>query len=98
MTDSAPETPYTPVSNSVAAPLGFRAAGVAAGIKSAGPDVALIVADKTVSAAAVFTRNRVQAAPVLVSREHLREGKARAVVANSGNANACTGERGMADA
>src|SRR5436190_23050330 len=99
MTETTSENTFTRLPNSIAAPAGFRASGVAAGIKaSGGLDVALIVADSTVSAAAVFTRNRVQAAPILVSREHLREGRARAVVVNSGNANACTGERGLADA
>jgi glutamate N-acetyltransferase/amino-acid N-acetyltransferase len=99
MIDTSPETAFTPLNNSIAAPAGFRASGTAAGIKaSGGLDVALIVADSTVSAAAVFTLNRVQAAPILVSREHLREGRARAIVVNSGNANACTGERGLADA
>jgi glutamate N-acetyltransferase/amino-acid N-acetyltransferase len=86
------------IPNSVAAPQGFRAAGVAAGIKSAGRDVALIVSDRPASAAALFTTNRVQAAPIQVSRKHLAGGQARAVVVNSGNANACTGERGLADA
>jgi len=99
MIETAPETAFTSLSNSIAAPAGFRAAGVASGIKaSAGLDVALIVADSTVSAAAVYTTNRVQAAPILVSREHLGEARARAVVVNSGNANACTGDRGLADA
>jgi glutamate N-acetyltransferase/amino-acid N-acetyltransferase len=88
----------TYIPHSVAAPKGFRAAGVAAGVKSAGRDVALIVSDRPASAAAVFTTNRVQAAPILVSREHLQGGQARAIVANSGNANACTGEQGLADA
>jgi glutamate N-acetyltransferase / amino-acid N-acetyltransferase len=99
MSDIKPETAFSPLGNSIAAPAGFRASGVAAGIKaSGGLDVALIVAHSTVSAAAVFTTNRVQAAPILVSREHLHDGRARAVVVNSGNANACTGERGLADA
>jgi glutamate N-acetyltransferase / amino-acid N-acetyltransferase len=91
---------FEEVPNSVCAPEGFRAAGVAAGIKTAGPDVALIVSDHPASAAAVFTTNRVQAAPIHVCREHLRasEGRARAVVVNAGNANACTGAQGLADA
>jgi len=64
---------------------GFRAAGVAAGIKPSGnPDVALIVCDRTASAAAVFTTNRVCAAPVIVSREHLRAGTTRVVVCQRG--------------
>ncbi len=89
----------TPLSGSVCAPQGFRASGVAAGIKPSGnPDVALIVSDVPCNAAAVFTTNRVCAAPVLVSREHLEDGRARAIVVNAGNANACTGEQGMRDA
>lgn len=88
-----------PIPGSVCAPQGFRAAGVAAGIKPSGnPDVALIVSDHPASAAALFTTNRVVAAPVLVSREHLADGQARVFAVNAGCANACTGEQGMADA
>ena len=83
---------------SVTAPKGFRAAATAAGIKDEGLDLALLVADWGCSAAAVFTTNRAQAAPVIVSREHLAAGQARAVVVNAGCANAGTGEQGLADA
>lgn len=87
------------VEGSVCAPEGFRASGVAAGIKPSGsPDLALIVSDLPASAAAVFTTNRVVAAPVLVSRSHLEDGLARAIVVNAGSANACTGEQGLRDA
>jgi glutamate N-acetyltransferase/amino-acid N-acetyltransferase len=80
-------------------PRGFRAAGVAAGIKASGKtDVGLLVADAPATAAAVFTTNRVVAAPVVVGREHVATGKLRAVVMNSGNANACTGKQGHRDA
>ena len=84
---------------SVTAPSGFRAAGVAAGLKrSGGRDVALVVNDgPSDAAAAVFTRNRVQAAPVLWSRQAIADGRLRAVVLNSGGANACTGPAGFAD-
>ena len=82
----------------ITAPLGFRAAAAAAGIKASGLDMALLVADHACPAAAVFTTNRAQAAPVLVSRAHLASGRARAVVVNAGCANAGTGERGLADA
>jgi len=83
----------------VTAPLGFMAAGVNAGVKKSGRrDVALLVADKTCPAAAVFTTNAMAAPPVLVSREHIAGGTIRACVVNSGNANACTGERGVRDA
>jgi glutamate N-acetyltransferase/amino-acid N-acetyltransferase len=79
---------------------GFRFAGVAAGIKKTGHrDVALLATDAPAAAAAVFTQNRVKAAPVLLSAEHLRQHKKlRGIVINSGNANACTGPQGMRDA
>jgi glutamate N-acetyltransferase/amino-acid N-acetyltransferase len=78
---------------------GFRAAGVAAGLKSSGkPDVAVVINDgPRWEAAGVFTRNRIQAAPVLWSRQVLNDGRLRAVVLNSGGANACTGPEGFAD-
>ena len=85
----------------VATPRGFRAAGVSAGIKASGnPDLMLLVADAPAQVAAVFTTNKVVAAPVVVSREHLARsgGTARAIVVNSGCANACTGDGGMRDA
>ena len=85
---------------SVTSPAGFRAAGVPAGLKASGdPDVALVVNDGPLQAAAgVFTSNRVQAAPVLWSRQVLAGGRVQAVVLNSGGANACTGPDGFADA
>jgi glutamate N-acetyltransferase/amino-acid N-acetyltransferase len=84
---------------SVTGPLGFRAAGVAAGIKNSGkPDVAVVINDGPVaSAAAVFTSNRVKAAPVKWSEQAIAGGQVRAVVLNSGGANACTGAAGYAD-
>ncbi|HVX42752.1 MAG TPA: bifunctional glutamate N-acetyltransferase/amino-acid acetyltransferase ArgJ [Mycobacteriales bacterium] len=84
---------------SVTAPHGFRAAGVAAGLKPAGAlDVALVVNDGPSDAAAgVFTTNRVKAAPVLWSQQVLTTGRLRAVVLNSGGANACTGPDGFTD-
>jgi glutamate N-acetyltransferase/amino-acid N-acetyltransferase len=88
-----------PIDGGVTAPAGFRTAGVACGIKKTGAlDLALLVADGPATAAAVFTTNKAQAAPVLVSREHLAHsgGRARAVIVNSGCANACTGPEGMA--
>jgi glutamate N-acetyltransferase/amino-acid N-acetyltransferase len=87
-----------PIEGGITAPAGFRAAGVSAGIKASGaPDVALVVADRAASAAALFTTNQVQAAPVTVSREHLRasNGRVAAVLVNSGCANACTGPDGL---
>src|ERR1044072_720822 len=84
---------------SVTAPLGFRATGIAAGIKSGDArDLALVVNDGPNHAAAgVFTANRVKAAPVLWSQQVLRGGRVRAVVLNSGGANACTGPEGFQD-
>lgn len=84
---------------SITRPQGFRAAGLAAGIKADGRrDLALVVNDgPRDTAAAVFTSNRVQAAPVLWSRQAVADGRARAVVLNSGGANACTGPEGFAD-
>lgn len=79
----------------------LRAAGVTAGIKPSGkPDVALLVGDVAHACAAVFTKNAFAAAPVAVCREHLARtgGRVAAIVVNSGNANACTGERGLAHA
>jgi glutamate N-acetyltransferase / amino-acid N-acetyltransferase len=83
----------------VTAPLGFRAAGVAAGIKASGDnDVAVVVNDgPSAAAAGVFTANRVKAAPVLWSQQVLSGGQVRAVVLNSGGANACTGPAGFQD-
>jgi glutamate N-acetyltransferase/amino-acid N-acetyltransferase len=87
----------TPVAGGVAAPAGFRAAGVASGIKKSGLDVSLVAADARASAAAVFTTNKAQAAPALIAREYIAAsgGHARAVVINSGCANACTGAEGI---
>jgi glutamate N-acetyltransferase/amino-acid N-acetyltransferase len=84
---------------SVTAPLGFRAAGIPAGIKEGGDrDLALVVNDgPSRAAAAVFTANRVKAAPVLWSEQVIKGGRLRAVVLNSGGANACTGTAGFQD-
>lgn len=78
---------------------GFRASGVVSGLKKkTGKDLGLIVSEVPATAAGVFTNNRVQAAPVLLDRERIRPGKGQAIVVNSGNANCCTGARGMEDA
>src|SRR5439155_13752228 len=84
---------------SVTAPKGFKAAGVTAGIKpGGGPDLALVVNDGPDEVAVgVFTGNRVKAAPVLWSQQVLRAGHLKAVVLNSGGANACTGPQGFQD-
>ena len=78
---------------------GFRAAGVAAGLKKNGRnDLGLIASRVPATAAGVFTQNRVQAAPVVLDRERIKTGICQAVLVNSGNANCCTGEQGMQDA
>lgn len=83
----------------VTAPQGFRAAGIHCGIKKPGiPDLALLVSDLSGPVAGVFTKNQVVAAPVILDRDHLRRRIGRAIIVNSGNANACTGKPGMAAA
>lgn len=84
----------------ILSPKGFRAAGVACGIKTVKgrKDLALLVADQPAAAAAVFTTNKVCAAPVILGRKVIRGGRLQAVVVNSGNANACTGKQGLKDA
>jgi glutamate N-acetyltransferase/amino-acid N-acetyltransferase len=96
------------IGGSVTAPLGFRAAGVFCDIKRLGTgkgsergpkrDLALIVSDAPAAVAGTFTTNRVCAAPVKLCVERVARGTARAIVVNSGNANACTGRRGLRDA
>jgi glutamate N-acetyltransferase/amino-acid N-acetyltransferase len=96
------------IPGSVCAPLGFRAAAVFCDIKRLGTgkgsekgqkrDLALIVSDVPAAVAAMFTANQVCAAPVKVSATHAKRNLARGIVVNSGNANACTGARGLADA
>jgi glutamate N-acetyltransferase/amino-acid N-acetyltransferase len=81
--------------SSITAPRGFRAAGLAAGIKKTGQkDLALILSDVPATAAGVFTTNQVKAAPVKLDLAHIQSGQACAIIANSGNANACTGKIG----
>ncbi len=83
----------------ITAPKGFRACGTHCGIKKSWKkDIALIYSDTLANAAAVFTTNKVKAAPVLVSMENIKDGKAQAIIANSGCANACTGAEGLEDA
>jgi len=78
---------------------GFKAAGVAANIKKDGTkDLGLILSETDASAAAVFTRNLIKAAPVILDEERIRKGRCRAIIVNSGNANCCTGINGMNDA
>ncbi|NLK89423.1 MAG: bifunctional glutamate N-acetyltransferase/amino-acid acetyltransferase ArgJ [Clostridiaceae bacterium] len=87
------------VDGGITAPQGFQAAGVACGLKKDGaPDLALIVSDRPAAAAGVFTKNIVQGHSLQLSRRNIRGGRARAVVINSGNANACLGPAGDRDA
>ncbi len=91
----------TSIEGGITAPQGFRASGIACGIKANGrPDLAMVAAERPVPAAGIFTTNQAKAAPLLVSQEHLTwsEGAAQVIVTNSGCANACTGPRGLADA
>ena len=94
---------FTPLENgTVTSPRGFRAGAVHAGIRSDTPedvlDVTILAADGDTTGAAVFTKNKVTAAPVVLSREHIGKTAPRAVVVNSGNANAAVGDQGMTDA
>jgi glutamate N-acetyltransferase / amino-acid N-acetyltransferase len=92
---------FTQIGGGVTAPRGFRASAVRCGIKpdaNAGLDLALVVSEVPAVAAATFTTNRIKAAPVRVSANHLRSPETRAVVVNSGNANACTGTAGIQNA
>lgn len=85
----------------ITSPDGFSAGAIFAGIKTKsaiGPDLGILYSKVPCNTAALFTTNRIKAAPVLVSQERVKLGKAAAIVANSGCANACTGEQGLADA
>ena len=85
--------------NDVTLPRGFSGSGVACGLKASGkPDVGIISSERVATAAGVFTTNRYMAPPATYTKRLLRKGRARAVVVNAGNANACTGKPGLADA
>ena len=84
--------------NIINVPKGFTASGIASGIKVDGLDLGIIFSEVSAQAAGVFTKNKVKAAPVLLDMENIQSGSARAIVVNSGNANACTGPQGMEDA
>ncbi len=99
MIDTITEDETIPlVAGNAASPMGFRAAGLHCGIKREKPDLALLVSDVPASVAGVFTTNKVKAAPVRYTQAAVARGRAQAVVVNSGNANACTGKPGLADA
>jgi glutamate N-acetyltransferase/amino-acid N-acetyltransferase len=96
----APGATWHFIKGGITAPQGYLGSGVSAGIKKKGLDLAVVFSSQPASAAGVFTLNRVQAVPVALCKKNLKlsRGRARAVVINSGCANACTGERGMQDA
>ena len=106
--DTSATMRFKAVPGSIVAPQGFLASGVFCDIKRLGTgkgsnkgpkrDLALIVSEVPATVAGMFTTNQVCAAPVKVCVEHVRSGRAQAIVVNSGNANACTGRRGLADA
>src|SRR2546427_12052348 len=99
---------FVEIPGSIVAPRGFRAAGVFCDIKRLGTgkgsdkgqkrDLALIVSQFPAAVAGMFTTNQVCAAPVKICAQRVRKGSAQAIVINSGNANACTGKQGLADA
>lgn len=96
---SVPQESPIPSETAPSLPRGFRFAGVTCGIKASRKlDLSLIVADRGVTAAGVYTQNQIVAAPVLLCRSRTPSTSIRAVVTNSGNANACTGEQGMQNA
>ncbi len=95
----SPASGFAFAEGGVVAPRGFSCAGIHCGLKPEGRrDLALVVAEEPARAAAVFTTNKVAAAPVQVSRRHIAGGVCRAVIINAGNANACTGTQGEHDA
>ncbi|WP_317310738.1 bifunctional glutamate N-acetyltransferase/amino-acid acetyltransferase ArgJ [Clostridium thermobutyricum] len=83
---------------SITAPKGFKASGVHCGLKKSKKDLALIYSEVKCNAAGVYTNNIVKGAPIYVTKEHLKDGTAQAIIINSGNANTCNGERGIQDA
>jgi glutamate N-acetyltransferase/amino-acid N-acetyltransferase len=95
------ESTFFEIGGGVTAPKGFRAAAIRCGIKEGASekcDLGLIISDYPAVAAATFTSNKIKAAPVRVSAAHLRAADTRAIIANSGNANACTGSTGIQNA
>lgn len=91
--------PNVHLEETVRLPLGFLASGISAGIKKGGrKDLALIVSDRVAAVAGCFTTNQVKSATVVLDAARARSGKGRAIVVNSGNANACTGTQGVKDA
>ncbi len=89
---------YDILNGSITTPEGFSASGIHCLIKQSGPDLALITSDVPCNLAAMFTTNKVPAPCIIIDKERAKKGKAQAIVINSGNANACTGEQGFTDA
>ncbi len=89
---------YNIIDADITSPKGFRACGIHIGLKRVKKDLALIVSDVIAEGAAVFTKNKVCAAPVALSKENIRDKKVQAIIINSGNANACTGKEGYKNA
>ncbi len=92
------KTKFIQIEGHITSPPGFRSAGIAAGIKLDKKDMALILSDRPCCAAGVYTTNRIQAAPVQLCRQRTPGNNIRAIIINSGNANACTGPQGLRDA
>jgi glutamate N-acetyltransferase / amino-acid N-acetyltransferase len=95
------DLPFTKIKGGIGAPLGFLTSAISCGIKNPDAtrlDLALVLSETPCVSAGTFTTNRVKAAPVKLSQAHLRRGELRAIIANSGNANACTGVVGIRDA
>ena len=82
--------------NNIVSPIGFKATGIHCGIKHKKNDLALLVSEVPANVAGVFTTNAIQAAPLIVTKEAMQQtGKMQAIIVNSGNANACTGQQGI---
>lgn len=89
---------YKVSNGSITTPSGYQACGIRCGIKQQGKDLTLLVSDVPAAIAGMFTTNRIVAAPVFLCRQIVQNGMAQALIINSGNANACTGQRGLEDA
>ena len=89
---------YTKIAGDITTAQGFKTASVKTGVKNNSPDLVIIHSEKWAETAAVYTTNQVQAAPIMICKEHLKDGSARAIVVNSGIANACTGAEGYQNA
>ncbi|NOX96512.1 MAG: bifunctional glutamate N-acetyltransferase/amino-acid acetyltransferase ArgJ, partial [Nitrospirae bacterium] len=86
------------IKGGITTPRGFQAAGIKCGLKENKKDLALLLSEVPARAIALLTTNRIQAAPLKITKEHLRDSRAQAIIINSGNANACTGRKGLSDA